>query len=80
MKKMKKIDKSFKNQQEIFAWLGEGGKVKYKTSGNIVCFKDGHLFSETYGSVTVRDFDVPEAWEKVLEKSWEDFYSLLGRL
>lgn len=73
MKKMKKIDKSFKSQQEIFAWLGSGGKVAYKDSGNIISFIDGKLVSETYNVEVTRDFNVSKDWEKVLPPSWEDF-------
>lgn len=78
---MKKIDKSFKSQQEIFAWLGSGGKVKYISSGNIISFIDGQLFSETNKVEVTRDFYVSQHWEKVLPPSWEDFleeYDLLA--
>ena len=78
---MKKIDKSFKSQQEIFAWLGSGGKVAYKDSGNIISFIDGKLVSETSNVEVTRDFNVSKDWEKVLPPSWEDFleeYDLLA--
>ena len=78
---MKKIDKSFKSQQEIFAWLGSGGKVAYKDSGNIISFIDGKLVSETSNVEVTRDFNVSKDWEKVLPSSWEDFleeYDLLA--
>lgn len=81
MKKMKKIDKSFKSQQEIFAWLGSGGKVVYKDFGNIISFIDGKLFSETHNVEVTRDFNVSKDWEKVIPHSWEDFleeYDLLA--
>lgn len=70
---MKKIDKSFKSRQEIFAWLGSGGKVAYKASGNIISFIDGKLFSETRKVEVTREFNVSKDWEKVLPPSWEDF-------
>lgn len=70
---MKKIDKSFKSQQEIFAWLGSGGKVVYKDYGHIISFIDGKLVSETYNAEVTREFNVPKDWEKVLPPSWEDF-------
>ena len=78
---MKKIDKSFKNQQEIFAWLGSGGKVCYKSTGHIISFQYGILMSERDNEPVNRDFGGVEDWEKVLPPSWEDFleeYDLLA--
>lgn len=74
MKKMKKIDKSFKSQQEIFAWLGSGGKVVYKASGNIISFIDGKLVSETSNVEVTRDFNVSKDWEKVLPLLGKTFW------
>lgn len=70
---MKKIDKSFKNQQEIFAWLAiENNKVKFK-DGDIYGCCGGRLYNFSRRINEYMWFDTPSAWEKVLPLSWEDF-------
>lgn len=68
---MNNIDKNFRNQQEIFAWLGvEGNKVRNKITGNIVSFINGGLFSQASDNPSSLKFSLVNDWEKVLPPCW----------
>lgn len=79
---MKKIDKSFKNQQEIFAWLAvEGNKIELIPYGYIIGFKENKLYNFSYDKEYTEIFFNFWNWQKVFPTSWEDFleeYDLLA--